>query len=159
MPPLWLAALLVLPFSVSTATIAPASAEEPVAIGRILAEPDLFHLKTVAVRGTVLDLRMIEPYQQPTGATCYGAYQFTVGDETGSMDVTVLGVCGVPLFRPPAIMAGDRVTVLLQIQDAAHLGAFFGLDGRPVPHLSQQTPLALAREIFRIELKPSAPAP
>jgi hypothetical protein len=122
-------------------------AEEPVSIASILADPDGYHLRVVLLHGTVREVQVIEPYQQSSGAACYGAYSFVLGDHTGAIDVTVLGLCGVPVSRAPEVVVGDEVLVEAEIQAPGHGGLLYGADRRPVPGEDGAILRALARTI------------
>lgn len=123
------------------------AAEEPVPIASILADPDGHHLRLVTLHGTVREIQVIEPYRQSSGAACYGAYSFVLGDHTGAIEVIVLGVCGVPVSRPPEVAVGDEVLVEAEIQAPGHGGRLYGTDRRPVPGEEGATLRALARTI------------
>ncbi|TAJ22382.1 MAG: hypothetical protein EPO64_13965, partial [Nitrospirae bacterium] len=86
-------------------------ADEPVTIGAIVADPEPHHMHMVALQGTVQQVRLLDPYRQPSGTVCYGAYLFTLQDDTGSLDVAVLGVCGLAVDSPPEVSDGDKVLV------------------------------------------------
>lgn len=138
---IFLAVLLALANSVA------ALADESVPIGRIVADPEPFHMRFVTVQGTVQQVHELDPYRQPSGIICYGTYLFTLQDETGSLDVAVLGICGRPVVRPPEVSDGDRVIVNAQIQAPGHLGSFYGLDGKLHPGMNPQGLHAIAKEI------------
>lgn len=107
-------------------------ADDPVPIGAILADPDRYHLRHVTFRGTVRDVVQLDPYFQTTeaaGVVCYGAYAFRVEDETGTIEVGVLGFCGVPVIRQPAVANGERVRVTAQIHAPGRTGSFLDLLG------------------------------
>jgi len=97
-----------------------ALSDEPVAIGEIVADPDLYHLKLVTVQGTVRQVKALAPYVQTSGTTCYGAYTFRLEDDTGAIEVDVLGVCGNPRLKVPDVIEGDRVIVQAQILAPGH---------------------------------------
>lgn len=139
-------ALLVLPVGADEALIP---------IGRILDDPDEYHLTTVSVGGTVTDVHPLEPYYTPSGAACYGAYTFALQDDTGSLTVDVLGFCGTPAFRPPPIADGDRVVVDAHIRVPGQQGYFKGLIGVPLP----EQDLTRVRGIAGVIRRASAPRP
>jgi hypothetical protein len=124
-----------------------ALADESVPIGRIAADPEPYHLRFVTLQGTVQHVHVLEPYRQPSGNICYGTYLFTLQDDTGSLDVAVLGMCGVAIIRPPEVSDGDKVIVKAQVQAPGHLGDFYGLDRRPHPGANPQGLHAIAKEI------------
>lgn len=104
-------------------------ADEPTPVQDILADPDAYHLRLVTVHGTARDIEPLDPYTQPSGVTCYGAYLFRLDDDTGSLPVAVLGLCGVPVFRDPEVEEGDRVTVTATIQAPGHGSYYLTLEG------------------------------
>ena len=97
-----------------------ALSDEPIAIGEIVADPDLYHLKLVTVQGTVRQVKALAPYVQTSGATCYGAYTFRLEDDTGAIEIDVLGMCGNPVLKVPGVIEGDRVIVQAQILAPGH---------------------------------------
>jgi hypothetical protein len=108
-------------------------AEGPVEIGRIIQDPEPYHMQYVLLQGTLKEVKEIEPYYLASGAGCYGAYRLTIEDATGSLPVAVLGICGTPFVRLPPAQVGDHVLIRGQVQAPGHKGAFYGIDGRPVP--------------------------
>jgi len=124
-----------------------AGAEEPVPIGIIRDDPESFHLKHVTLLGTLTEVHALEPYYLASGAGCYGAYRLIVEDETGSLPIAVIGVCGTPAIRPPPAAVGEHVRIRAQIHAPGHRGSFFGLDRRPVPGANQDELHAVAAEI------------
>lgn len=124
-----------------------ALAGDYVSIGAIVADPEPYHAHVVTLRGTVQQVHELDPYRQPSGTICYGTYLFTLQDDTGSLDVAVLGICGIAIARPPEVSDGDKVIVKAQIQAPGHLGAFYGLDGKPHPGANPQGLHAIAKEI------------
>ncbi len=134
----------------------PAGAEEAaLPIGRILDDPNEYHLTAVILEGTVSDVHALEPYYTPSGAACYGAYTFALNDGTGSLTIDVLGFCGTPVFRPPPIVAGDRVVVDAHIRLPGHQGYFKGLIGVPLP----EQDMTKVRGIADVIRQASAPRP
>ncbi|WP_447975389.1 hypothetical protein [Nitrospira sp. Kam-Ns4a] len=125
-------------------------------MAEILADPDRYHLHLVTLHGTVREVQLIEPYQLPTGAACYGAYSFILGDHTGAIEVTVLGLCGTPILRPPDVLVGDEVVVEAEIHAPGHRGLFYGWDLRPLPGQDPNTLQAVARHIT-LAVKPVPP--
>ncbi|HEV8540446.1 MAG TPA: hypothetical protein VGQ60_04715 [Nitrospiraceae bacterium] len=127
------------------------SAETPVAIEMIVKDPTPHHLRQVMLRGTVRQVHQLEPYFQPSGMVCYGAYVFTLEDETGTLDIVVLGECGSgKTARAPDVSDGNRVIVRANVQAPGRLGVFYGLDRRPIHELTPQALHAIAREIVHI---------
>src|SRR5207247_10007438 len=92
-----------------------ALSDEPVVIGEIVADPDLYHLKQVTFQGTVRQVKALDPYVQTSGTTCYGAYTFTLEGAPGSFGVAVLGVCGKPMVKTPAVFVGDGASLQVQL--------------------------------------------
>ena len=78
-----------------------------------------------------------------------GAYTFTLSDQTGSIHVAVLGICGTPVFRPPPILEGDHVIVQAHIRAPGHEGYFQGLIGVPDPEGPPTTVRGIANHIRR----------
>ncbi|MGZ9275140.1 MAG: hypothetical protein ACXW34_10390, partial [Nitrospira sp.] len=73
----------------------PVSADEAVTVQEILADPALFHLRQITLRGTVRNVQPLDPYDIPAGSTCYGGYLFSLEDDTAMLPVAVPGLCGV----------------------------------------------------------------
>lgn len=92
-----------------------ARADEPVSIGEVIADPDAYHFRTIPLQGTVRQVTPLPPYSPGQGATCYGAYTFMLEDETGSIEISVLGICGKPLLRKPEVNDGEGILLAAQI--------------------------------------------
>lgn len=92
-----------------------ARADDPVSIGEVIADPDAYHFRTIPLQGTVRKVTPLPPYSPGQGATCYGAYTFTLEDETGSIEISVLGICGKPLLRKPEVTDGEVILLAAQI--------------------------------------------
>lgn len=108
-------------------------AEEPITIQQILEEPQVFHLRHVTLHGTVRDVQPLDPYMVADGKiTCYGAYLFRLEDDTSTIPVAVLGICGKPLIRNPEVEDGDRVEVSATIQAPSHGGYYLSFRGMKV---------------------------
>lgn len=122
-----LAAMLVMAALGSTAL-----AEEPTSLQQILEQPQVYHLRHVTLEGTVRDVQPLDPYTVPNGTNCYGAYLFRLEDETSSLSVAVLGICGKPLVRDPEVEDGERVTVSATIQAPSHGGYYLSFRGLKV---------------------------
>ncbi len=128
-------------------------AEDLVSIGEVLADPDLFHLRHVTFQGTVKNVVQLDPYFQTTeaaGVVCYGAYAFQVEDSTGEIDVGVLGFCGVPMIRTPAVANGEQATVTAQIHAPGRTGAYLDPFGRFIPAGDRQV-RSIASHILKLE--------
>lgn len=94
----------------------PARAEdEPVPIGEVVADPDAHHMRLVLLHGTVRQITQLPPYSPATDTICYGAYTFTLEDETGSIEISVLGFCGAPVLRTPEVREGEPILLKAQI--------------------------------------------
>ena len=89
---------------------------ELVSIGKVLAQPSHYHMQIIRMQGVVRNVEILMPHDpyQP-GDPCYGSYTFTLEDETGAIDVGVLGNrlhCGTPgLAKAPEVTEGDPVIV------------------------------------------------
>ncbi len=92
-----------------------ARADDPVSIGEVVSDPDAYHFRIVTLQGTVRQLSQLPPYSPTPDTTCYGAYTFTLEDETGSIEVSVLGICGKPLLRKPEVNDGEVILLAAQI--------------------------------------------
>lgn len=125
-----------------------AFAETPVAIGAILAEPEPFHMKHVLLQGTVKEVQEIEPYFLASGAGCYGAYRMILQDETGSMMVAVLGICGTPFIRSAPVVLDEHVRIKAQVHAPGHVGSFYGIDRKPIPGANPDELHAVAADII-----------
>lgn len=140
------ARLLVISCLLSCST-AIALTDEPVPIGDVVADPDGYHLELVTLRGTVRRVKAIAPYSQNSGVECYGAYSFTLEDDTGVITVAVLGLCGKPMIKEPDVSDGETVTVRAQIYAPGHFGSFREPDGRPLGETDQDQVQAVANQI------------
>jgi hypothetical protein len=68
---------------------------EIIQIGNILTRPEAYHLKSVQLQGVATHIQALPPtFNNKFGAMCYGAYTFTLSDETGSIVVEVPSMCG-----------------------------------------------------------------
>lgn len=129
-------------------TSAATATDEPIAISRVVEDPQAYHMRMVTLQGTVRQVEALEPYAQRSGTTCYGAYLFTLEDEAESLTVAVLGLCGKPIIRDPGVSDGERVTVRAQIYAPGRLGGLRGSDGRPVAGADHELVHAVASEII-----------
>ena len=108
------------------------SAEEPVNIQQILDEPSSYHLRHVTLQGIARDVQPLDPYQLPNGKSCYGAYLFRLEDDSSTLPVAVLGLCGTPVVRDPDVSDGDRIEVSATIQAPSHGGYYLSFRGLKV---------------------------
>lgn len=92
-----------------------ALADEPIPIGEVVADPDAYHFRIVPLQGTVRKVAPLPPYTPGPDTTCYGAYTFTLEDDTGTIEISVLGICGRPILRNPEVTDGDVILLLAQI--------------------------------------------
>lgn len=98
-----------------------ARADDPVPIGEVVADPDAYHFRMVPMQGTVRQVTPLPPYSPASETICYGAYTFMLEDETGSMEISVLGICGKPLMRKPEVSEGDVIVLVAQIFSPSHM--------------------------------------
>jgi hypothetical protein len=110
----------------------PGQAEEPISIQQVLDDPHVYHLRRVTLQGTVRDVQPLDPYTLPNGTNCYGAYLFRLEDDTSSLSVAVLGICGKPLVRDPEVEDGARVEVGATVQAPSHGGYYLSFRGLKV---------------------------
>ncbi|MGH7232164.1 MAG: hypothetical protein ACREJU_12510 [Nitrospiraceae bacterium] len=130
-----------------------AHADEPTEVSAIMADPDAYHLRAVAIQGIVGRVRTLDPYFLPSGTACYGAYTFTLEDTNGSgdlLEVAVLGVCGRPVVLYPEVADGDKIMVQAEIQIPSRFGQFRSLDGRLLSKDQQPAVQAIAKTITRL---------
>jgi hypothetical protein len=109
-----------------------AFAADVVTIRDILDEPASYHLKQVRLSGTVRNVQPLDPYKLPAGTTCYGAYLFSLEDETASITVAVYGICGVPTVKDPDVEDGALVELFATIQAPRHGGYYLSFQGLQV---------------------------
>lgn len=125
-------------------------AEEPTSIQRILEEPQVYHLRHVTLQGTVRDVQPLDPYTLPNGTNCYGAYLFRLEDDTSTLAVAVLGICGKPLVRDPEVEDGARVEVSATIQAPSHGGYYLSFRGLKVVTEQEGVVQAVADRVLPI---------
>lgn len=125
-------------------------AEEPISIQQILEEPKVYHLRRVTLHGTVRDVQPLDPYTLPNGTNCYGAYLFRLEDDTSTLSVAVLGICGKPLVRDPEVEDGARVEVSATIQAPSHGGYYLSFRGLKVVTEQEGLVQAVADRILPI---------
>ncbi|MDP3598304.1 MAG: hypothetical protein Q8S75_15035 [Nitrospirota bacterium] len=116
-----IAALVLIPIvSLAGPLTGRVESRELVSIGTVLAQPSSYHMQIIRMHGVVRHVEILIPHDpyQP-GDPCYGSYTFTLEDETGAIDVGVLGDrlhCGTPgLAAAPEVAEGDQVIVHGQI--------------------------------------------
>ena len=125
-------------------------AEEPTTIQQILDQPQVYHLRHVTLQGTVRDVQPLDPYTLPNGTNCYGAYLFRLEDETSSLSVAVLGICGKPLVRDPEVDEGAHVEVGATVQAPSHGGYYLSFRGLKVVTEQEGVVQAVADRILPI---------
>jgi len=108
------------------------SAQDTTTVQEILADPSVFHLRQITVRGTVRNVQPLDPYEIPAGSTCYGGYLFKLEDDTATLSVAVPGLCGVPLVKDPDVEDGARVAVDATVQAPSHGGYALSFKGGKV---------------------------
>ncbi len=125
-------------------------AEEPTTIQHILDAPPSYHLRHVLIQGVARDVQPLDPYALPNGSKCYGAYLFRLEDDTATLPVAVLGICGPPLIRDPEISDGDRIEVSATIQAPSHGGYYLSFRGLKVATDQEGIVQAVADRILPI---------
>ena len=125
---------------------------ELVSIGKVLAQPSLYHMQIIRMQGVVRNVEILMPHDPyRPGDPCYGSYTFMLEDETGSIDVGVLGDrvhCGTPgRASAPEVAGGDRVIVHGRIHAP---GEYVDKMTAPLPVRHTKT-LALAIQISHPE--------
>lgn len=123
---------------------------DPVPIADLREYPEQHHLHQVLVRGTVRDVRAFDPYKLPAGSVCYGAYSFRLDDETGTLPVIVMGICGVPVVKDPDVDEGDVLTAQITVQAPGKGTFFLTLDGRQMPFSDADDVQGVATNIWPI---------
>ncbi|MEP7150156.1 MAG: hypothetical protein ABI856_00465 [Nitrospira sp.] len=125
----------------------PASADEAVTVQEILADPALFHLRQITLRGTVRNVQPLDPYEIPAGSTCYGGYLFSLDDDTAMLPVAVPGLCGVPMIKDPDVEDGARVAVEATVQAPSHGGYALSFKGGKIAMDQEGVVQAIANRI------------
>ena len=122
----WIVHLGILVFFIASGTTTLAS--EPLAIRKIIEDPQKYQLHLVTLTGIARSVQTFEePYSSGGELACYGAYTFMLEDKTGSLEVVVPGVCGRGKTAPPPVSEGERVRLDAVIQAPGHYGG----DGLP----------------------------
>ena len=124
-----------------------ASAEETVTVQEILADPALFHLRQITLRGTVRNVQPLDPYEIPAGSTWYGGYLFALEDDTAMLPVAVPGLCGVPMVKDPDVEDGARVAVEATVQAPSHGGYALSFKGGKIAMDQEGVVQAIANRI------------
>ncbi len=123
------------------------SAQEVVTVQEILADPSLFHLRQITLRGTVRNVQPLDPYEIPAGSTCYGGYLFSLEDDTAMLSVAVPGLCGVPMVKDPDVEDGARVAVDATVQAPSHGGYALSFKGGTIAMDQEGIVQAIANRI------------
>ena len=90
---------------------------EVVQIGNIMTRPETYHLKDVQLQGVATHIQALPPtFMSKFGTMCYGAYTFTLGDETGSIVVEVPSKCGRSQEAVTIIAEDQKVSVAVRIE-------------------------------------------
>ena len=124
-----------------------ASADEAVTVQEILADPALFHLRQITLRGTVRNVQPLDPYEIPAGSTCYGGYLFSLEDDTAMLPIAVPGLCGVPMVKDPDVEDGARVVVDATVQAPSHGGYALSFKGGKIAMDQEGIVQAIANRI------------
>ncbi|MCS6290163.1 MAG: hypothetical protein H8K10_14495 [Nitrospira sp.] len=123
------------------------AAQEAFTVQEILADPALFHLRQITLRGTVRNVQPLDPYEIPAGSTCYGGYLFSLEDDTATIPVAVPGLCGVPLVKDPDVEDGARVVVDATVQAPSHGGYALSFKGGKIAMDQEGVVQAIANRI------------
>ncbi|MBI4002660.1 MAG: hypothetical protein HY348_12865 [Nitrospira defluvii] len=123
------------------------SADEAVTVQEVLADPALFHLRQITLRGTVRNVQPLDPYEIPAGSTCYGGYLFSLEDDTATLPVAVPGLCGVPMVKDPDVEDGARVAVDATVQAPSHGGYALSFKGGKIAMDQEGVVQAIANRI------------
>ena len=90
---------------------------EMVQIGNILTRPEAHHLKDIQVQGVATHVQALPPtFMSKFGTMCYGAYTFTLSDETGNIVVEVPSMCGRSQEAVTIITESQKVSVEVRIE-------------------------------------------
>jgi hypothetical protein len=141
--------------SFSVIILSGAFASDLVTIRDILDAPATYHLKQVTLSGTVRNVQPLDPYKLPAGTTCYGAYLFSLEDETASINVAVFGICGFPTVKDPDVEEGAQVEVFATIQAPSHGGYYLSFQGLKVAAEREGIVQAVADRIIPLSEQPA----
>ncbi len=107
-----------------------APAGEPVTIAKLLADPQPYHLKVIAVQGTAHQVQILQdkPGSNPRlDFQCYMVhppYTFVLADDTGFLQISVAArppcVSQMSPAEPPDVSEGDKVAIEAQITVGHH---------------------------------------
>ncbi|MGC3973929.1 MAG: hypothetical protein QM771_06045 [Nitrospira sp.] len=125
----------------------PISAQEAVTVQEVLADPALFHLRQITLKGTVRQVQPLDPYEIPAGSTCYGGYLFSLEDDTATLSIAVPGLCGVPMVKDPDVEDGARVVVDATVQAPSHGGYALSFKGAKIAMDQEGVVQAIANRI------------
>jgi hypothetical protein len=90
---------------------------EVVQVGNIMTRPEAYHLKDVQLQGVATHVQALPPaFMSKFGTMCYGAYTFTLDDETGSIVVEVPSMCGRSQEAVTIIAENQKVSVAVRIE-------------------------------------------
>ncbi|MCC6966244.1 MAG: hypothetical protein IT391_08155 [Nitrospira sp.] len=123
------------------------SAQEAVTVQEVLADPALFHLRQITLKGTVRQVQPLDPYEIPAGSTCYGGYLFNLEDDTATLSIAVPGLCGVPMVKDPDVEDGARVAVDATVQAPSHGGYALSFKGAKIAMDQEGVVQAIANRI------------
>lgn len=123
------------------------AAQEAVTVQEVLADPALFHLRQVTLKGTVRNVQPLDPYEIPAGSTCYGGYLFNLEDDTATLSIAVPGLCGVPMVKDPDVEDGVRVSVDATVQAPSHGGYALSFKGAKIAMDQEGVVQAIANRI------------
>lgn len=100
----------------------PLTAYDVIQIGKVFYDPTSYHLRMVRVKGTVTAVHILS---QGSGCRPPEAYQFTLTDETGVIEIMDKGACSQnrgPL-KAASLVEGDRVNALVIVSVPASSGS------------------------------------
>lgn len=146
-PPRLRTALLACTMLLFLSPLGPSQAQEAVTVQEVLADPALFHLRHITLKGTVRQVQPLDPYEIPAGSTCYAGYLFNLEDDTATLPVAVPGLCGVPMVKDPDVEDGARVVVEATIQAPSHGGYVLSFKGSKIAMEQEGVVQAIANRI------------
>jgi hypothetical protein len=100
-------------------------ANEVIAIGTILKNPESYYLHAVTLKGTVGEVKLLPLPPDSILRSCafegfagtfYNPMTFTLEDETGSIGVDRLAICGPEGLKVPEVTEGDEVIIEAEIR-------------------------------------------